>query len=159
VGLRRALLHDGARLLEDLLAAAITGCDQATAPQPGEKIYHGRALLVETVLGPVRLERAYFYGAARQEGRAPADEALGLLDGYSPGLAKLMCRIAAQQSYELAAADLPAYGGIVVEGRAIQRLANRMGRRCTSRVPRSRSRRPPSLSPSSRWRPPAPASR
>jgi hypothetical protein len=127
VGLRRALLHDGARLLEELLAAAIRGSDQATAPQPGEKVYHGRPRTVKTVLGPVRLERAYFYCAARQEGRAPADEALGLLEGYSPGLAKLMCRIAAQQSYAWAAADLLAYGGIAVEGRDIQRMANRMG--------------------------------
>lgn len=127
MGLRCALLHDGSRLLEDLLATAIAGCDQATARQPDEKVYHRRALTVETVLGPVRLERDYFYSAARQEGRAPADEALGLLDGYSPGLAKLMCRIAAQQSYELAAADLLAYGAIAVEGRAIQRMANRMG--------------------------------
>jgi hypothetical protein len=127
LGLRRVLLLDGARLLEELLATAISCGDQATVPQPGEKVYHRRGRTVETVLGAVRLERAYFYSAARQEGRAPVDEALGLLDGYSPGLAKLMCRIAAQQSYELAAADLLAYGGIAVEGRAIQRMANRMG--------------------------------
>lgn len=127
MGLRRALLHDGAGLLEDLLAAVVSGLDQAAQPQPGEKVYRRRARTVETVLGPVRLARAYFYCAERQEGRAPTDEALGLLDGYSPGLAKLMCRIAAQQSFELAAADLLAYGGITVEGRGIQRMANRMG--------------------------------
>jgi hypothetical protein len=57
----------------------------------------------------------------------PLDDALGLIEGYSPGLARLMCRIAAEQSYELAAADLLAYAGVSVEGRAIQRMADLMG--------------------------------
>jgi len=52
---------------------------------------------------------------------------LGLIEGYSPGLARLMCRIAAEQSYELAGADLLAYAGVAVEGRAIQRMASLMG--------------------------------
>jgi hypothetical protein len=126
-GLRSALLKDGSRLLQELLGYAATLCDRSTQPRPEEKVYHRRERTVETVLGPVPLTRDYFYCAARQEGRAPFDDALGLIDGYSPGLAKLMCRIAAQQSYELAAADLFAYAGVHVEGRGIQRMANLMG--------------------------------
>src|SRR5579862_5414461 len=49
-----------------------------------------------------------------------------------------MCRIAAEQSYELAAGDLLAYAGVCVEGRAIQRMANRMG----PAMRRSRDRQP-----------------
>jgi hypothetical protein len=127
LGLRRALLQDGRRLLEDLLAYAASLYDRTTPAQSDEKIYHGRARLVETVLGPVRLARAYFHCAARGAGRAPFDEALGLIEGYSPGLAGLMCRIAAQQSFEPAAADLLAYAGLTVEGRAIQRLVHLLG--------------------------------
>lgn len=68
-----------------------------------------------------------FYCEQRQSGRAPFDQALGLIEGDSPGLARLMCRIVAQPSYELAAADFLAYAGVAVEGRAIQRMASLMG--------------------------------
>jgi len=121
--LRSALLKDGSRLLQELLDYAATLWDRSTQPPPEEKVYHRRERTMETVL----LTRDYFYCAARQEGRAPFDDALGLIDGYSPGLAGLMCRIAAQQSYELGAADLLAYAGVIVEGRGIQRMATLMG--------------------------------
>jgi hypothetical protein len=126
-GLRAALLKDGCGLLRELLGYAAALCDHSTNPLPGEKIYHQRERTVETVLGEVRLFRDYFYSDREQSGRAPFDKTLGLIEGYSPGLARLMCRIAAQQSYELAGADLLAYAGVRVEGRAIQRMANLMG--------------------------------
>jgi hypothetical protein len=127
IGLRAALLKDGCGLLQDLLRYSATLCDRSTQHQAGEKVYHHRRRTVETVLGQVALTRDYFYCEERQSGRAPFDQTLGLIDGYSPGLARLMCRIAAQQSYELAAADLLVYAGVGVEGRAIQRMANLMG--------------------------------
>jgi hypothetical protein len=53
------------------------------------------------------------------------DDALGLVDGYSAGMAKLMCRAGAMSSgYESASADLKAYAGLEVEGRQIQRMLN-----------------------------------
>jgi hypothetical protein len=129
MGLRAALLKDGSRLLQELLEYSAGLLDCSTEPLPGEKVYRHRQRTVETVLGEVLLCRDYFYCEQRESGRAPFDQTLGLIDGYSPGLARLMCRIAAQQSYELAAADLLAYGGVRIEGRAIQRMANLMGPR------------------------------
>lgn len=125
--MRSALLRDGSKLLEELLGYAGLLCDRATEPLVQEKVYHHRQRTVETLLGKVVLSRDYFYCAQQQQGRTPFDENLGLIEGYSPGLARLMCRIAAQQSYELAAADLLAYAGVAVEGRSIARMANLMG--------------------------------
>jgi hypothetical protein len=125
-GLRAAMQKDACSLIEGLLndpALAVPG-DQALA---GEKRYGHRSKIIETLFGPVELQRSYYYsGLAPQQGRFPLDDALGLIEGYSPALARLMCRIAAQQSYEPAAADLLAYAGITLEGRAIARMANLM---------------------------------
>lgn len=128
-GLRAALLQDGCRLLERLLEdpdLPIAGKD----PRPGEKHHPARAREIQTALGPVVLQRSYFYRPASGEesggqGRFPLDEALGLVEGYAPGLAKMMCRAGAMASgYEAASADLKAYAGLEVSGRQIQRLVN-----------------------------------
>ena len=98
--------------------------------EPGEKCHPQRVKILETVLGPVRLRRSYFYRPGQgqedpSQGRFPLDEALGVVDGYSPGMVKLMCRAGAMASgYEAASADLRAYAGLEVEGRQIQRLLN-----------------------------------
>jgi hypothetical protein len=79
------------------------------------------------LFGPVDLRRDYLYEPGAGEGRAPLDERLGLLEGYSPGLAKIMSRVGAQQSYEAGAADLLAYAGVTVEARAIARMVDLVG--------------------------------
>ncbi len=126
-GLRAAMQKDARSLVEGLLndPALAVSKDRAFA---GEKCYRNRSKVIETLFGKVELRRNYYYGAKSQaQGRLPLDDALGLIEGYSPGLARLMCRIAAEQSYELAGADLLAYAGISVDGRAIQRMASLMG--------------------------------
>jgi len=130
-GLRIALHKDGCRLLEALL------CDpnleiEGHQCRPGERCPPDRAKDMETVLGTVPLHRAYFYqtgsGEEESHGRFPLDEALGLINGYSPTMAKLMCRAGAMASgYEAASADLKAYAGLEVEGRQIQRMVNLKG--------------------------------
>jgi hypothetical protein len=126
-GLRAAMQKDARSLVEGLLndPALAVPKDRAFA---GEKCYRNRSKVIETLFGKVELRRNYYYSAKSQaQGRLPLDDALGLIEGYSPGLARLMCRIAAEQSYELAGADLLAYAGVSVEGRAIQRMASLMG--------------------------------
>jgi hypothetical protein len=135
-GLRVALHKDGCRLLEQLLGdpQLVIAGNQAL---PGEKCHLKRVKILETVLGPVRLRRSYFYRPRRDQenpsqGRFPLDEALGVVDGYSRGLVKLMCRAGAMASgYEAASADLKAYAGLEVEGRQIQRLLNLQAPRIT----------------------------
>ena len=118
--LRSALLKDGAHLLEDLLNDALYKERQEALP--GEKCYRDRAKTVETLFGEVRLLRDY-YVATDGGSRVPLDESLGLIEGYSPGLAKMMARIAAQDSFEEGSKDLFAYAGVKVGPKAIARMA------------------------------------
>ena len=110
--LRSALLKDGAHLLEDLLNDPLYKGQEQEA-LPGEKCYRNRAKTVDTLFGEVRLWRDY-YVAGDGSSRVPLDESLGLLEGYSPGLAKMMARIAAQDSFEEGSKDLLAYAGVKV---------------------------------------------
>lgn len=120
-GLRQALFRDGARMIESLLNDPLY---QGSAPQvlPGEKCYHGRGKTVETLFGEVHLLRDYIVS---KEGtsRVPLDESLGLIEGYSPGLAKMMSRMAAQESFESGSKDLLFYAGVHVGPQAIARMA------------------------------------
>lgn len=98
------------------------------ALERGEQNYGLREMEVLTLLGPILLSRLYFYNEALGQGRFPLDEALGLLQGYSSGVAKMMCRAGAlSPAFEAASQDLQAYAGLRVPGRQIQRMILRMG--------------------------------
>jgi hypothetical protein len=121
LGLRAALLQDARRLLEALYQdPTLQVPDQAG--RPGEKRHPLRPKVVETLFGPITLQRDYFHHAATQAGRVPLDDALGLVQGYSPALVRLACRAAARLGYENASTDLAALAQIQLEGRQIQRL-------------------------------------
>jgi hypothetical protein len=125
LGIREALLRDGRRALEDLLNDAHWKVEGDRA-RPGEKGYAGRPNQVDSLFGEVTLRRNY-YTDGQGGGRAPLDEALGLVEGCTPALARLMCRAGAMQHYEAAAQSLNEYTGLSVEGRRIQRMVNRLG--------------------------------
>jgi len=126
LGLREALLKDGRQLLEQLLQDPNLSVPH-NQTQPGEKCHSQRAKAVQTLFGEIEIQRNYFYCAATGQGRAPLDEALGLLDGYSPGLVRLGCRAAARCGYLGASEDLQALAAITLDGRQIQRIVNRIG--------------------------------
>lgn len=124
-GLKAALLRDGTTLLADLLNGLPLASDVS---RHGEECYGKRACTVETVLGSIQLERNYYYDRQMQKGRLPLDEALGLIHGYSPGLARLMCWGGAQSaSYPAASQAFQRYGGLQVDPRQVQRLVNELG--------------------------------
>jgi len=95
--------------------------------RPGEKCHSGRRKPVQTIFGEIWLERRYFYHQASHTGRAPLDEALGLRNGFSPGLVRLAARAAAREGYEAASQDLLELAEIRLEGRQIQRLVHWVG--------------------------------
>ena len=126
MGLREALLKDGRQLLESLLEQCSSELPENIS-QAGEKCHPDRPKQAETLFGPVRIRRNYFYSPLLEHGRVPLDEALGLMDGSSPGLVRLASRAAARCGYEAASQDLQALAGIKIDARQIQRIVGQSG--------------------------------
>lgn len=51
---------------------------------------------VHTLFGPIKLKRSYYHHQRAKHGRCPLDEALDLVRGHTPALARRICRAAAQ---------------------------------------------------------------
>jgi len=125
-GLKRALHADACTLICELLAdpdLAIEGDEK----RAGEKRGGTHVKKVLSLFGEVSIRRKYYYDRSTGKGRYPLDEALGLENGYTPGVVRLMCRAAARDSYEAASADLKAYADLEVGAREINRMVRRMG--------------------------------
>jgi hypothetical protein len=125
LGIREALLREGLRAVEDLFNDPHWRLEQDQR-RSGEKCYADRPVGVDTLFGEATLRRNY-YTDGRGGGRAPLDEALGIVEGCTPALARLMCRAGAVEHYEAAAQSLNEYTGLSIQGRRIQRMANRLG--------------------------------
>jgi hypothetical protein len=126
LGLRAALLRDGRQLLQCLYAQTDLSIAQNSS-RTGEKCHADRLLTMHSVFGPVELRRNYFYCEATGSGRFPLDDALGLVESFSPALVRLASRAAAREGYEAASADLAALAAVQIEGRQIHRLVNAIG--------------------------------
>ena len=122
LGLREAIFRDLCQVLEELLNDPALPVPEDSS-RPGEKCHADRPKEMLSLFGPVRLSRNYYHAAAEQAGRVPLDRALGLWEGYSPGVLRLVCRAAARFAFETAADELKAYCGLEVEGRQMQRIA------------------------------------
>ncbi len=130
LAIRAGMLHAGATLLAALLAA--------DAGHRGQRIDCGaghhaqfvgyRSKTVHTVLGPVRLRRAYYDCTSCHRGMAPRDGDLGV-DGTSttPGLRAILDRAGATVPFARAAALLHDLAGIGVSTKRVQRTAEADG--------------------------------
>lgn len=124
LGLREALFKDGRKLLENLYHDPRGLRVPADASRPGEKCHPQRARKVRTLFGVIQVRRNYYYCPQTGTGRCPLDEALGLVESFSPAVVRLSARAAAKEGYESASDDLLAQAGLRIEGRQIQRLVN-----------------------------------
>lgn len=124
--LRDASLRDTARLLEGFLNHELPHIVGPPSLRPGERLHSYQTRKVSTALGPIEVQRAYYYGP--EGGRYPLDEALGLYDQYTPATVQLMCWAGAMDSsFELASQTLERFAGLAIPGRQIQRLINAFG--------------------------------
>ena len=121
--LRSALLEDGRRLLENLIAQLPS---PAAWPQPDQRIYPDRACQVLSIFGPLTLRRDYYYPPGSQGG-FPLDAALGLIDGCTPAAARMLCGTAAQLPYVESSQQLQELAGLKVEPSRLQRLVGVVG--------------------------------
>ena len=121
--MRAALLQDGRRLLENLLAQ-VPGPE--VSPQPGQRCYRNRPCEVLSVFGPVTLRRNYYHPPG-PEGAFPCDRVLGLIGNCTPGAARMLARTAAQLPYLESAQQLQELAGVEVDPSQIQRLVHLLG--------------------------------
>lgn len=125
---RAAVFKPAAALVGVLLQEAADRIDASYQPKPGEERKGRVALQVQCLFGHFELQRSYFHRPGDQEGHYPADAALGLEVGYTPGLARLLCLEGADEStYAKAERHLEHTGGIHVSARQIQRVVQRVG--------------------------------
>lgn len=96
------------------------------AARGGERCVHDQPRQVHTLFGEIPLARNYYHDPANGSGRFPVDEALGLIDGYTPGVASLIGRCAAEHPFGQAEKSFAAYTGLKVQARQFQRLAEHM---------------------------------
>jgi hypothetical protein len=84
-------------------------------------------LNVQTLFGRVELQRNYYHHPPSHTGRCPLDDKLGLVDSFSPAVARMMCEAAARSgSYAEAADALRLYAGVELETRNFDRLVDRV---------------------------------
>jgi len=128
---RRQALRLAARALEQRLNADLS---DHTGPQlpcrcGGMAEYHGRhQKTLESVLGPLHLERAYYHCAQCQSGFCPRDRALRLeLFSLTPGVLRMTGSVAALVSFEESSAMLRELAGVEVSAKQVERAAEALG--------------------------------
>jgi hypothetical protein len=97
------------------------------APRTGERRVGDQERTAHTLFGDIPLARNYYHDPVKGNGRFPMDEALGLIDGYTPGLAALIGRCAAEHPFQRAEESFRAYTGLTVDSRQFPRLAEYIG--------------------------------
>lgn len=125
---RTAIFKPANALIGFLLQAAADQIDAAYQPKPGELRKSREQLLVDGIFGSFPLQRDYYYHAGKKQGHYPADAALGLENGKTPALARLVCLEGADESsYQKAELHLKETGGIEISARQIQRAVQDIG--------------------------------
>jgi len=128
---RRQALRLAARALEQRLNADAS--DHAGPELPcscgGPAQYRGRhEKTFESVLGPLRLERAYYHCAKCKSGFCPRDRALRLeLFSLTPGVLRMTGSTAALVSFEESSSLLHELAGVEVSISQVQRAAETLG--------------------------------
>lgn len=122
--MRELLLQAGAQLVQPVVQFLVDQFDASFQPGPKQRFIERRPLQIQGLFGAMRITRNYYLDD--DQGHCPADAALALETAYTPALARLLCRSAAQSSYREASLDLLEYAGITVSERQIQRVVQRM---------------------------------
>ena len=82
-----------------------------------------------TVLGKIRLKRAYYYDKDCGHGWCPRDKELGVeSSSFSPGVQRMMCRVGSSRPYAQGEEDMSELAGLSVNAKAIERICGELGR-------------------------------
>ena len=129
--MRAALAAAGARLLEAVLAGGDDGYagPHAECASGHQAVFAGSGpKAITTVLGPVRVMRAWYRCAECGHGFAPRDERLGVAGTpLAPGLAEMIARAGAEVPFGKAAALIKDLAGVAVSAKTAERSAEASG--------------------------------
>lgn len=131
IHIRTAMHEVGGMVLEKLLNA--DGGDYRGRTLPCEqghvfafKEYRNKEIL--TVLGSVRIQRAYYYDEECGRGYCPKDKALDVEEtSWSPGVRRIMGKVGAYRPFGLGQEDIKEMAGIDVDTKAIERTCHQLG--------------------------------
>jgi len=137
LAIRTAMLRLGGGLLERLLALDPGHRGPRLDCGRGHEArfvgYRGKG--IDTVLGPVRLRRAWYHCAGCAHGRAPLDAELGTGDGsLSPGLRAMVARVGARSSFAGGRLDLATLAGVELTTKRVERSAEADGERLRAAI-------------------------
>lgn len=126
--LRAAIFKPTTHVVAYLLQAAADQIDARYQPRSGEQRKGREPIQVQCLFGTFTLWRSYYYHPRKHQGHYPADEALGLDNGYTPALTRLVSLEGADENgYGRAQLHLQEIGGIEVDSRQIHRLVQWVG--------------------------------
>jgi hypothetical protein len=132
IAVRRKVMRVAARVVEQRLNADTSDYISSTllcaCGQPAR--YAGRhGKNFNSVLGPMRLERAYYHCEHCEAGFCPRDRALGLEgDSLSPGVLRMVALVGAMVSFEEGHELLCELAGVDVPTKHVERTAEALGR-------------------------------
>ena len=128
---RRQALRLAARALEQRLNADTSdyaGPELACACGQWARYVARRAKSFVSVLGPLRLERAYYHCAACGRGFCPRDRAMRLEGGsLSPAVTRMTAAVGALVSFQESSDLLRELAGLEVEAKQVERTAEALG--------------------------------
>ena len=91
VWVRTAVFKSANALVGFLLQEAADRIDADYQARAGQRYKARVKLRVEGMFGAFVLERDYYHHEGKKQGHYPADVALGLENGHTPALTRLMC--------------------------------------------------------------------
>jgi len=132
MALRAAMHQGGGRLLERLLNADGGGYRGARIPcgqgHPAQFVAFRRKEVL-TVLAPVTIQRAYYHCTLCAGGVLPKDHELDIVGTtFSPGVRRMLGRVGGKEAFAEGRRDLEELAGIVVATKAVERVAEAIGR-------------------------------
>jgi hypothetical protein len=127
---RRTVLAWAARLIQNWLNAdesdrrrsvVLCGCGRAA------RYVERRSKRVQSALGELELQRAYYHCSHCGRGFCPRDQQLGIEGSLSPAVIRMIAAVGAMVSFQEGSQLLDELAGIAVDAKQVERLAESLG--------------------------------
>lgn len=109
----------------------------------GEMKYVGdREVTIHTILGEMRMRRAYYHDSRCGRSQCPLDEAYGIEETkWSPEMRRIISLLGSEGSFESGAELLWAVTGLEVSGKSVERITEKIGRELEGEQRKERGQR------------------